>query len=146
MNITPSLSCEEITRKITEKLEKYKDLSFLEQYAIFMGKAQILEFGLKALLTRKYGIEPELMEKWTLGKVKSELEKKGLRADFINLLNSLLQHRNYIAHDLLADAALINSIIESSQPKQARDLWKSLYEIERIIILHDWCIEYDAWE
>lgn len=113
---------------------------------MFMGKAQILEFGLKALLTRTYGVESEQMEKWTLGKVKNELEKNGLRADFVALLHSLVQHRNYIAHELLANNALLSSILELSPVMHGRDLWKATYELEQLIILHDWCVEHDAWE
>ena len=145
MNIEPSLSGDEIKRMVTEKLDGYTNLSFLEQYAMFMGKAQILEFGLKALLTRKYGVESKQMEKWTLGKVKNELEQHGLRADFVALLHSLVKHRNYIAHELLANNALLSNIIELSSVMQGRDLWKATYELEQLIILYDWCVEHDAW-
>jgi thiamine phosphate synthase YjbQ (UPF0047 family) len=47
------------------------------------------------------------MIKWTLGRTTTELEKNGLREDFINLLRSLVEYRNYIAHELLFDDALI---------------------------------------
>ena len=53
MSDAPSLSKEEIQAKVHAKLDEYKQLSMLEQYAMFMGKAQILEFGLKGLLTRQ---------------------------------------------------------------------------------------------
>lgn len=146
MDTEPSLSGEEIRSLVIKKLDAYKDLSFLEQYAMFMGKAQILEFGLKNLLARKYSVPLEDMERWTLGRVKNELEQRGLRADFIALLNSLVQYRNYIAHELLANNALISSIVEISPRMEGRDLWKGTYELEQIIILHDWCEENNAWD
>jgi hypothetical protein len=146
MESEPSLSEEEIRDMISEKLEGYKKLSFLEQYAMFMGKAQILEFGLKSLLSNKYEIESEEMERWTLGKLKNELAQKGLRSDFIALLDSLVQSRNYIAHELLANNALLNSLVELSPRIEGRELWKATYELEQIIILHDWCVEHNAWD
>ena len=68
MNTEQSMSEEEIKKLVFEKLKAYEDHSPLEQYAMFMGKAQILEFGLKSLHTRKYGIPSEDMERWTLGR------------------------------------------------------------------------------
>lgn len=113
---------------------------------MFMGKAQILEFGLKGLLMRKYSVPLETMEKWTLGRVKNELEQNGLRPDFIALLNRVVEYRNYIAHELLANNALINSIIEMSPRMETEELWKGTYELEQIIILHDWCLKNDEWD
>lgn len=70
MELNPSLTAEDIKNAVNEKLESYKDLNFLEQYAMYLGNAQILEFLLKGLLARKYLIPYKSMEKWTLGKVK----------------------------------------------------------------------------
>ncbi len=128
MKSEPSLSGEEIKLLVSQKLKAYKNLGFLEQYAMFMGKAQILEFGLKSLLTRKYSVPWETMEKWTLGRVKNELEQKGLHPDFIALLNSVVEYRNYIAHELLANNALISSMVEMSPRMGAGELWKGIYE------------------
>ena len=146
MESEPSLSGEEIKKLVSQKLEAYKNLSFLERYAMFMGKAQILEFGLKSLLARKYSVPFETMERWTLGRIKNGLEQKGLRPDFIALLNSVVKYRNYIAHELLANNTLINSIVEMSPRMETGELWKGTYELEQIIILHDWCEEHDEWD
>ena len=128
MKSEPSLSGEEIKLLVSQKLKAYKNLGFLEQYEMFMGKAQILEFGLKSLLTRKYSVPWETMEKWTLGRVKNELDQKGLHPDFIALLNSVVEYRNYIAHELLANNALISSMVEMSPRMGAGELWKGIYE------------------
>jgi hypothetical protein len=103
METGSSFSAEEIKSAVMEKLEGYKDLSFFEQYAMFMGKAQILELGLKGLLARKYAIPFESMGRWTLGRVKNELSQKGLRQDFIAYLSSVVDYRNFIAHELLVN-------------------------------------------
>ena len=145
MNDDPSLSGDEIRELVQEKMKPYEQLSVLEQYAMFMGKAQILEFFLKGLLTRKYGISSDSMEKWTLGKVKSELEKNGMRPDFIALLRSVVEHRNYIVHEFLVDNAITNSIADFSERKLYGDLSRAIYELEQIIILYDWCEEYRDW-
>lgn len=41
-------------------------MSVFELFTMFMGKVQILEFALKGLLSRMYGVPSENMEKWTL--------------------------------------------------------------------------------
>ena len=66
MTEVAALSAGDIEELVYAKLEGYKNQSVLEQYAMFMGKAQILEFGLKGLLSRMYGVPSESMKKWTL--------------------------------------------------------------------------------
>ncbi len=146
MEINPTLSAEEIKNAVNEKLESYKGLNFLEQYAMFLGNAQILEFLLKGLLARKYEIPYELMEKWTLGRVKNELSRNGLRHDFIVYLGSVVDHRNYIAHDLLVNNAVTMSIASFSDRKLYGDLFRGIYELEQIIILYNWCEEHNSWD
>jgi hypothetical protein len=92
---------------VLRRLRKYDKLNFLESFAMFMGKAQVVELGLKNLLINKYGLEEERIEKWSLGGVIAELEKRGCRKDFVGLLEELKERRNYIAHELLADDAIM---------------------------------------
>ncbi len=146
MEINPSLTAEDIKNAVNEKLESYKDLNFLEQYAMYLGNAQILEFLLKGLLARKYLIPYESMEKWTLGKVKNELSRNGLRQDFIVYLGRVVDHRNYIAHDLLVNNAITMSIASFSDRKLYGDLFRGIYELEQIIILYNWCEDHNGWD
>lgn len=141
----PSLSGEQIQAMVNAKLEAYKELSMLEQYAMFMGKAQILEFGLKGLLTRKYNVPADDMERWTLGRTKKELKDRGLRSDFISFLESVVGYRNNMAHEFLANNAITRSIANFSERKLYGDLFRAIYELEQIIILYDWCEEHDGW-
>ena len=145
MTDEPSLSGNQIQTKVCAKLEEYKKLSILDQYAMFMGKAQILEFGLKGLLTRKYGVPYNDMEKWTLGKTKNELNVRGLRPDFITLLESVVDYRNNMAHEFLVNNAITQSIANFSERKLYGDLFRALYELEQLIILYDWCEENNGW-
>lgn len=139
------LSAEDIKELVHAKLEEYKKLSLLEQYAMFMGTAQILEFGLKGLLSRLYKVPTKSMGKWTLGKTKNELEHKGLRPDFIALLDSVVNYRNDMAHEFLLNNAISKSIAEFSERKCYGDLFKGIYELEQILILYDWCEEHNGW-
>ncbi|MFG0323708.1 hypothetical protein ACF8EF_15425 [Pseudomonas sp. zjy_15] len=140
------LSKKEIQEKVFAKLDEQKGLSFLEQYAMYMGKAQLLEFGLKGLLHRRYQAPLEAMERWTLGRTKNELDAKGVRKDFIALLESVVAYRNDMAHEFLLNCAVMNSLGDFSGKGQAGDLFRASYELEQIIILHDWCEEHDAWQ
>ena len=141
-----SLSGEEIREAVFARLENYKDMSFLEQYAMFMGKAQLLEFGLKGVLARKYSVPFESMEKWTLGKVKNELSKNGLREDFISYLSRVVDYRNYIAHELLANNAITQSLANFSPRKLYGNFYRGFFELEQIIFLFDWCEEHNCWD
>jgi hypothetical protein len=86
------------------------------------------------------------MEKWTLGKVKNELSQKGLRPDFIAYLDSVVDYRNYIAHELLVNNAITMSLAKFSNRKLYGDLFRAIYELEQIIILYDWAEEHNAWD
>ena len=145
MTEVAALSGDQIKKDVFEKLAQYKDRSVLEQYAIFMGKAQILEFGLKGLLARKFNVPLEDMELWTLGRTKNELRQRGLRPDFVGFLDSVVDHRNNMAHEFLVNTEIARSIANFSERKLNGDLFRALYEIEQIIILHDWCEENDGW-
>jgi hypothetical protein len=141
----PSLSAKKIQNAANRKLEGYKNLTFLEQYAMFMGKAQILELGLKRLLARKYGVPFESMEKWTMGRVKNELSQRGLRQDFIAYLDRVVEYRNYMAHELLVNNAITKSIANFSDRKLYGDFFRGVYELEQLIVLYDWSEKHDAW-
>ena len=145
MTEVAALSGDQIKKDVFEKLAQYKDRSVLEQYAIFMGKAQILEFGLKGLLARKFNDPLEDMELWTLGRTRTELRQRGLRSDFIRFLDSVVDHRNNMAHEFLVNTEIIRSIANFSERKLYGDLFRALYEIEQVIILHDWCEENNGW-
>ena len=136
----------DICKLLPDRLESYKDLSFLEQHAMFMGKAQILEMGLKNVLAREFGFELEAMEKWTLGRIARELKKAGVRPDFIGFLESVVDLRNYIAHELLANEALLRRMTGGESGRlEKRHLEKGIYELEQIILIFDWQEEHDAW-
>jgi hypothetical protein len=112
---------------------------------MFMGMSQLLEAGLKGLLCRRYGFEYETIERWTLGRTASELETRGLRSDFVFLLKSFVPYRNYIAHELLANDAMLRTLLGDSGTLELRQLWKGAYELEQLVLLYDWCEENDSW-
>jgi hypothetical protein len=142
----PKISGREIHTRVLQRLNAYKKLNLLERFAMFLGKAQVLEFGLKSLLARRYHYEHDEMEKWTLGKATYELEKSGLRADFIALLKVVVQYRNYVAHESLADVAMLSILLQGNIGRLGvKHLERGTYELERVILLHDWCEKHDAW-
>jgi uncharacterized protein YydD (DUF2326 family) len=141
-----SLSGEEIRDAVLSNLEIYKDKSFFEQYAMYMGKAQILEFGLKRLHHRLHSVPLDDMEKWTMGRIKDELKKSGIRRDFMAFLKLVVERRNYIAHEMLVNNAMLASLVEMSARMEGKELWKAIYELEQIILLYDFCEEKQAWK
>lgn len=140
-----AMSGDEIQAAVLAKMGEHKDRSILEQYAIFMGKAQMLELGLKSLLFREFGVSFEDMERWTLGRTKNELRGRGLRPDFIELLESVVEYRNNMAHEFLANNAITRSAANFSDRMLYGDLYKGLYQLEQLLVLYDWCEEHDGW-
>jgi hypothetical protein len=145
------LTGEEISKETSKRLEKYNGLNFFEEFSMFMGTAQILEFGLKKLLEEKFEYSLENIEKWTLGRVKNELKKNELREDFIILLESVVDYRNYIAHELLVNVGLMKALFKEILPddnysKDHRLLHKAINELEQLVFLFDWTQENNAWD
>jgi hypothetical protein len=132
------LSGKQVNAIVFRRLHKYDKLNFSETFAMFMGKAQLVELGLKKVLMSKYGLEEEKIENWSLGQVIAELKKHGCRQDFVGLLEELKRHRNYIAHELLADDAIMRRMMGF---RGQRFAWKSLSHglclVEQTIVVHD---------
>ena len=57
----------EIRQGVDVRLEKYKGRSLFERFALFMGMAQLLELGLKRLLSRRYDVDIDSLERWDSG-------------------------------------------------------------------------------
>jgi hypothetical protein len=102
--------------------------------------------GLKNLLVRKYNYEFDDLEKFTLGRTKNELERCGLRGDYLVLLENVVESRNYIAHEMLANYALMKSIVGDIGTKEQRTIWKAIYELEQAVFLLDRTEEHNAWD
>jgi hypothetical protein len=145
--LRPKITDREIHRRVVKRLTGYGKLNLLERFALFMGKAQVLEFGLKSLLARRYKYDPDEMEKWTLGWTTKELKKCGLRSDYIELLEVVVGYRNFVAHEALANVAMLNILSRGNIGRLGiKHLDRGIYELERVILLQDWCEKHDAWK
>jgi hypothetical protein len=132
------LSGKQVLATVTRRLQRTEKLNFLEHFAMFMGKAQVVELGLKKILVRKYGYKEEKIENWPLGAVIKELKKLGLRRDFIALVEHLKEHRNYIAHEMLADDAMVQKLAGAESRRFAwKSLERGLFSVEEVIVVHD---------
>ena len=133
-----SLSGKQVHAIVARRLRRIDGFNFLESFAMFMGKAQLVELGLKNILTSKYGYDDERIERWSLGRVVKELRKSGLRQDFVHLMEELQAHRNYIAHEMLANDALLRRLAGGGAHRIAsRSLSRGLYLVEQAIVVHD---------
>jgi hypothetical protein len=142
----PSLTADEIREAVFQRMEKYRGRNLLEHFGLFMGLAQLLELALKDLLHRRYGLELESMERWTLGQVAGALRDGHLRPDFLHLLGSVVQYRNHVAHSVLADAVVLRDLYQGRQTRfETRDLDRGTYELEQLWFLFEWTEEHDAW-
>ncbi len=143
----PSITGEEIHLRVSRRLEKYHQGTLFDQFAMFMGTSQILELGLKNLLANKYDVGIEETGRWTLGNAKDKLKKCGLRPDFIALLEKVIEFRNYAAHELLADWALMSTLFGGvSDRLEKKGLRHGIYDLEQVVVLFDWCQEHNAWD
>src|ERR1700730_1487037 len=89
--------------KVISRLRPYKNLRFLERYAIFVGKVQIVELLLKRALTddREYPFEE--IERVPLGGLIGILKKEKASKFFIFLLEDLNGFRKNMVHEFLAN-------------------------------------------
>lgn len=136
--LTPKM----LHQKMANNLAKVNKYSFLEKYAVFMGKAQLIELELKSLLINKFKYKEEEIETRTLGWLIRELGKNGLRLDLIFLLEDLLKYRNSLAHEFLGLTAFGNKIAGNSfQMLQYKELRYALRKVEEVICVYDWLKE-----
>jgi len=140
-----ALTAKDIQRAVFKRLKPYDKLNFLEQFAMFMGKAQLFEIALKQLLARQYDYDFDALERWTLGRTARELKECGLRKDFVTLLESVVELRNLIAHELLASNVFVTALTGRTARFVTRPLEHGIYELEQIMFLHDWCEKHNAW-
>ncbi|XUA21498.1 hypothetical protein ACQVA2_22000 (plasmid) [Citrobacter sp. OP27] len=135
------LAGKEFQDKIFAGMKIYEGKPFLERYGIFMGKAQLLEFGLKKLLVSLpgYSLTEEELERKTLGQTRVELEKLGLRSDYNDFLKSFKDQRNTMAHEFLANFALTQQLLEGVGMMHSfeRELAHASFALEQLIILFD---------
>ena len=141
----PLLTREEIQSEVLRRLKRYEKLNFFEQFAMFMGVVQVIEISLKQLLHRKYEVEFESLEHSTLGQVARLLKDRGLRPDFTALLDSVVRYRNHVAHSLLANQIMLQSLGAGDARFEQRELEKGIYELEQLWFLYEWTEEHDAW-
>jgi hypothetical protein len=128
----------QVQSKVVRRLRSYKKLNHLECFAMFMGKAQLVEIALKNLLMTKCDYSEQKIERWTLGRLVKELKTLGLRSDFIALLEELTHYRNHVAHDLLLDYALMQRLTGSKARRLSlKPLKRGLYMVEQTIVVHD---------
>lgn len=136
-----TLGGKELRDKILAGLEIYKGKPFLERLGLFMGKAQLLEFGMKKILESLpgYNLSEGKLENLTLGQTRVELEKLGLRADYNAYLKSFKDQRNTMAHEFLVNYAITQQILDGAaliRPFE-RELSNASIELEQLIILFD---------
>lgn len=145
-NNSPSLTQEQIDSGVLQRLKRYESLNFFEKFAMFMGVAQVLEISLKQLLHRRYAVDFESLERSTLGQVARQLRDRGLRPDFLALLDSVVGYRNHIAHSLLANQIMLQSLGAGDARFERRELEKGIYELEQLWFLFAWTEEHGAWD
>jgi len=131
------LKVEELNKKVFKNLESIDSLNILERYAYFLGKAQIIEFGLKKFLTERYNYQAEKLEKNTLGQLIYKMKEEGIRPDFTRLLEELLAYRNSMVHEFLNNFVLIESIHPSSGRLVLKELNHALFKVEEITLVYD---------
>jgi len=132
-NDTDVINPSEIALK---NLEKYKDYSLLENYALYMGKCQILELGLTNLLVENSEYDYDQVGSWTMGRLTNELERIGLREDYIKWLKLIIDKRNHITHEFLANRIITMELTDGKGFHSDESyLSKAAFELEQALII-----------
>lgn len=139
---------DDIKHLLNQRIEKYKGKSFIEKYALYMGMTQILELQMKQIIHLQFGYISEddikKLEKKTFGQSVRILKGKGVRPDVIVLLESNRDNRNNMAHSFLVDTMISTSLGFNMESIEVRQLDKSIYELEQLILFWEWCVKHDA--
>jgi hypothetical protein len=77
--------------------------------------------------------------------VARSLRERGLRPDFIALLDSVVRHRNHIAHSLLVNQEILHTLGAGDARFERRVLERGIYELAQLRYLYEWTEEHDAW-
>ncbi|ELR8757067.1 hypothetical protein PXV26_004419 [Escherichia coli] len=147
-----TLGGQEFHDKIFAGLKIYNGKPFIERFGLFMGKAQLLEFGLKKILVSLpgYNLPEKNLERLSLGQTRVELEKLGLRTDYNDFLKSFTRQRNTMAHEFLANFSLMQQLMDGAElihPFE-RELTHACFAVEQLIILFDFingADDIEAW-
>src|SRR5215475_10446269 len=131
------LTARMVMNKVGKRLAKLERMNFLECYAVFMSKAQLVEFALKKILFKKYRYGKRRLEKMTLGVAIAELEQRGLRKDFVSLLWRLNKHRKKMAHEFLADHSHMVALDRRFGHLSLKPLRNALWKVEETIQVFD---------
>lgn len=132
----------ELSNQVFKNLDRITKFNFLEQYAIFMVKVQLIEQVLKEKFIERYGYTQIQLDKKTLGATISELEKLKIRKDFIDLLKDLNDDRKEMAHHLLAVTALLDDIVGNKFKRLSwKILWIDLRRVEMTTLVYDFLSE-----
>ena len=133
-----------ITKTILDKLDYLDNLNTQEQYAVFLGKVQIIELGLQKVLVSHYSYNENKIETFTLGQLIGSLEKSNAQKVFIELLKELNDRRKYIVHHLFKDQAIMLNLMGKEkrikdflQRKEEKMLFHGFVAVENIIYLYD---------
>lgn len=150
--VNQELGGNKLQELVLDGLKIYEGKAFLESYGIFMGKTQLLEFGLKKILTSLPGvvIGKDELERNSLGQTRVALEGYGLRSDYNALLKKFVKQRNKMAHEFLANYALTQHLTSGIGMMHSfqRDLSHVSYDLEMLIIVFDFINEgnnINAW-
>lgn len=125
---------------LSKRLKKYSKLNYFEQFAMYMGVAQLFELRLKNILIIKHGYEEEKLKMRTLGQIIYEFERKNLYISLIPFLKEIVEDRNYIAHNLLASDILFHYTIKKpigTNTKRQKILIKACIELEQAVMFFE---------
>lgn len=139
---------DEILQLCTQRLKKYEGKSFIEKYALYMGMVQILELQMKQIIYHQFGYTTEEklqdLERKTFGQAVWILKENNIRPDLIALLEKNRDNRNNMAHSFLVDTIISTSLGFSMESIEVRQLDKSIYELENLILFWEWCVKHEA--
>jgi len=127
-------------KKMASRMKQYEKMTFLERYGIFMAKAQIVEMLLKQNLIDERDYKLKAVENCPLGPLIKLLKKEKINGLLLFCLKDLCEHRNYLAHEFLANQILLMAILEEradEYSKPSRQLQLALLSVEQFLLNYE---------
>ena len=142
----------ELYDRVGEELKTYDGKSFLEKYGLYMLRVQMYELYLKQDLIELFDVPEEKAERMNLASILRYYEKNDIRAHPILYANltEISQQRNAMAHEFLALAGKMSSIVgETGMHLFHKDLNRWAMDLElafqQYLMLKETGVLYKDW-
>lgn len=146
MNVFEQLNLDEetkhtlcISKRISVGVEKYKQRTLIERYALYLDMLQLIEYKIKQTLILRFEYSFKKIGSKTLKQILPLLHHEGLNSTLIDLLKSNIQLKNQLIRMFWIDQSMYNKLDICMNEIDPSLLDQAIMNIEHLCLLWDYC-------